>query len=200
LLGAAQERQLQLTRIARQAYVMRNRGFTLIELMVGLVIVAIILLLGTPHYAEFMDNTRVRNATESFANGVRQAQLAAVRRNEPVKFVLTGSGWEVRDVESDGLLDTEPVHELTAATAPKVVVEPAGANEITFNGLGRALAKNPPDDTEPIVRVKVSPAGAGTRPLGVALGVPGGSVKVCDPDSKFTNAGSKDPIACPYPW
>jgi type IV fimbrial biogenesis protein FimT len=179
---------------------MRNHGFTLIELMVGLVIVAIILLLGTPHYAEFMDNTRVRNATESVANGVRQAQLTAVRRNEPVKFVLTSSGWEVRDVETDGLLDAESVHELAAATPPTVVTEPTGANEVTFNGLGRALAKNPPDDTEPIVRVKVSPAGAGTRPLGVALGVPGGSVKVCDPDSKFTNPGSKDPLACPYPW
>ena len=179
---------------------MRNHGFTLIELMVGLAIVAIILLLGTPHYAEFMDNTRVRNATESVASGVRQAQLAAVRRNEPVKFVLTASGWEVRDVENNGLLETEAVHELAAAMPPKVVTEPAGANEITFNGLGRALAKNPPDDAEPIVRVKVTPTGAGTRALGVALGVPGGSVKVCDPDSKFTKAGSKDPIACPYPW
>lgn len=175
-------------------------GFTLIELMVGLAIVAIILLLGTPHYAEFMDNTRVRNATESVANGVRHAQLTAVRRNEPVKFVLNASGWEVRDVETDSLLDAEAVHELAAATPPSVVTEPAGANEITFNGLGRALAKNPPDETEPIVRVKVSPTGTGTRALGVALGVPGGSVKVCDPDPKFTKAGSTDPIACPYPW
>jgi type IV fimbrial biogenesis protein FimT len=179
---------------------MHHNGFTLIELMIGLAIVAIILLLGTPHYAEFMDNTRVRNATEGFANGVRQAQLTAVRRNEPVKFVLNASGWEVRDVETDSLLDAEAVHELAAAMPPKVVTEPAGANEITFNGLGRALAKNPPDDTEPVVRVKVSPTGTGTRALGVALGVPGGSVKVCDPDPKFTKAGSTDPIACPYPW
>ncbi len=62
---------------------MRNHGFTLIELMVGLVVVAIILLLGTPHYAEFMDNTRVRNATESFANGVRQAQLLRLDARHP---------------------------------------------------------------------------------------------------------------------
>ena len=106
----------------------------------------------------------------------------------------------MRDVENDGLLAAEPVHELAAATPPTVVTEPAGASEITFNGLGRALAKNPPDETEPIVRVKVSPTGTGTRALGVALGVPGGSVKVCDPDPKFTKAGSTDPIACPYPW
>jgi len=179
---------------------MRRNGFTLVELMVGLVIVAIVLMLAAPHYAAFMDNSRVRNATESFANGMRQAQLAAVRRNEPVKFMLTSSGWEIRDAANNGLLDAEPVHELSAAKPPAVVTEPAGAVEVTFTGLGRALAKNPPNDTNPIVRTKVSPTGAGTRSLGVAISVPGGNVRVCDPSPKFTYAGSTDPIACPYPW
>jgi type IV fimbrial biogenesis protein FimT len=187
-------------RARRERDVMRHDGVTLIELMIGLAIVAILALLATPHYAEFMDNTRVRNVTESLANGVRQAQLAAARRNERVKLTLTSGGWEMRDVDTNGLLASEPIHELAAASAPDVATEPAGSNEITFNGLGRALAANPPDDTAPITRIKVKPTGAGTRPLGVALVVPGGSVKVCDPDERFTYGGSVDPIACPYPW
>ncbi len=177
-----------------------SSGVTLVELLVGIAIVAIVLLFAMPHYATFMDNTRVRNVTESLANGVRQAQLEAVKRNERVKFVLTSDGWEVRDVETNGLLLSEAVLEKAASTAPVVVAEPVGVSEITFSGLGRALVRNPPDDTEPIGRIKVTPSGKGARPLGVAVAVPGGSVRVCDPDSRFTHSGSTDPIACPHPW
>lgn len=177
-----------------------STGVTLVELLVAIAIVAIVLLFAMPQYAAFMDNTRVRNVTESLANGARQAQLEAVKRNERVKFVLTSSGWEVRDVETDGLLLSEAVFEKAASTAPAIAAEPGGASEITFSGLGRALVRNPPDDTEPIGRIKVTPSGKGTRPLGVVVAVPGGNVRVCDPDSHFTYPGSTDPVACPHPW
>lgn len=179
---------------------MRNRGFTIVELMVGLVVVAIMLVIAVPQYAQFMDNTRVRNVTESLAGGVRQAQLEAVKRNEPVKFALTDEGWEVRDVETDGLLVAEAIFETTGKTAPAVEAEPSGATEVTFSGLGRALVKNPSDGTDPVNRIKVAPAGPGTKRLGVAVSIPGGNIKVCDPDPKFTYSGSKDPVACPHPW
>lgn len=178
----------------------QQRAFTLVELSVAMAIVALLVLRGVPAYADFMANTRIRNVAESFANGVRQAQLEAVKRNEPVRFLLTSDGWELRNATTGAVLETEPVGERKAGKPPAVAIEPPGASAITFNGVGRVLKKNPNDNSDPISKIKISPTGAGTRELGVAVAALGGTVKVCDPSSSFSAAGSSDPLRCPYPW
>lgn len=161
---------------------------------------ALLVLGAVPKYSDFMANAKIRNVAESLANGMRQAQLEAVKRNEPVRFTLTTDGWELRDAATDALLETEPVGEKKSGKAPTVAIEPVGTSAITFSGLGRVLKKNPHDNSSPISKIKIAPAGAGTRELGVAVAALGGSVKVCDPDSSFTKVGSTDALRCPYPW
>lgn len=185
---------------------MAARGFTLVEMMVALFIVTLLLLLVIPAYSEFAANSKARHVTESALYGLRQAQLEAVKANALVRFRVTSTGWEVRDVDTDTVLRSEVLPETGSGNAPTLVVEPAGASEVTFTGLGRVAEKNPPvppstASTDPIVKIKVSPPSpVGTRALGVSISALGGSVKMCDPDSKFTYSGSKDPMACPYPW
>jgi len=185
---------------------MRQRGFTMIEAMITITILGLLLLLAMPAFIEFAANAKVRNVTESLLNGLRQAQLEAVKRNTNVKFRMTADGWEVRDPddESDkGKLHSEIVFEKSSANPPKVSTEPVGSTEVTFSGLGRVLEKNPPSPpgTDPIAKIKVDPADkVGTRSLGVAISALGGNVKMCDADAKFTYSGSVDPLACPYPW
>ena len=178
---------------------MRARGFSLIELMVAMSILVILMLLAMPVYTEFVANTRIRNTAESMLNGVRLAQLEAVRRNTQVQFTRTANGWEVRDATTDELLHAESIFETSEAKGPSV--DTGAGTEVTFNGLGRMLPTNPPGGTVPITRIKVEPgSSAGTRTLGVSIPLGGGSAKLCDPDSKFTYSGSTDPMACPYPW
>jgi type IV fimbrial biogenesis protein FimT len=65
-----------------------QRGVTLIELMIGLVIVAIVLFLGVPAFATFLQNTQIRNAAETTLQGLNLARADAVRLNTPVRFQL----------------------------------------------------------------------------------------------------------------
>jgi type IV fimbrial biogenesis protein FimT len=101
-------------------------GVSLIELMIGLVIVAVLFALGAPSFSTFIQNSKVRNAAEAIQNGLSLARAEAVRRNTNVRFVLgTGSSWTVgcevavADLDGDGMPDcpgTSP-----AATTPSSI-------------------------------------------------------------------------------
>src|ERR1700730_7276665 len=83
---------------------MRTRGFTLIELMVALALFAFLTMLAGPMYADFMGNSRIRNAAENTLTGVRLAQAEAVRGNTQVEFVLditAAGGWQVLRLNED---------------------------------------------------------------------------------------------------
>jgi len=62
----------------------RNRGFSLIELMVTITIVVLLILMALPSYSQWLTNTRIRNAAESIHNGLQFARNEAVQRNTNV--------------------------------------------------------------------------------------------------------------------
>ncbi|MDA8109386.1 MAG: GspH/FimT family pseudopilin [Betaproteobacteria bacterium] len=63
-----------------------ERGFTLVELLIGLAIVALMLFLGVPAFTTFLQNTQIRNAAETTLQGLDLARAEAVRLNQPVRF------------------------------------------------------------------------------------------------------------------
>ena len=67
----------------------RHRGFSLIEMLVGLVILALLLTFGMPQYAIFLANAKLRATTDNLANGLQTARAEAVNRNARVELVLT---------------------------------------------------------------------------------------------------------------
>jgi len=73
----------------------RQRGLTLLELMMGLTMMALLLALGVPSYTSWIRNTHNRTAAESVLNGLQMARNEAVRRNTLVRFTLTDSGGTV---------------------------------------------------------------------------------------------------------
>ena len=88
----------------------REHGVTLIELMIGIAIVAVLLGLGVPGFQTFIENSHIRNAGDAIQNGLNLAKAEAVRRNTNVRFVLgAGSSWTVvcatavADADSDGI-------------------------------------------------------------------------------------------------
>jgi type IV fimbrial biogenesis protein FimT len=90
----------------------KQQGVSLIELMIGLVIAAILLAIGVPNFSLFMQNSRIRNAAEAIQNGLNLARAEAVRRNTNISFVLgSGSSWTIAcqtaiaDLDGDGLPD-----------------------------------------------------------------------------------------------
>jgi type IV fimbrial biogenesis protein FimT len=190
----------------------RESGFSLIELVVTLTILALLAFAVFPSMADWMRNTRVRNSAESIQNGLQKARNEALRRNQNVTFWLvsqsddrvidngcalsTESGsWVVSLSSPAGLCGTAP----STDTAP-MIVETHAAGQ---GGGGVAVAAVASDGTssssvtfngfgqvvqsgKPISTVDFT----GARRLRVLVST-GGAVRMCDRD-----VASTDPRAC----
>jgi type IV fimbrial biogenesis protein FimT len=66
----------------------RQRGFSMIEVMVTLAIIVVMLATAVPSMAEWLRNTKVRNATEAIQRGLQRARAESLRRNANVTFWL----------------------------------------------------------------------------------------------------------------
>lgn len=69
--------------------IQRQRGFTLVELAIILLIIGVLAMLGAPAFSRWLANARVRVVAESLQNDLRLAQAEAVRRNRQVAVILT---------------------------------------------------------------------------------------------------------------
>nr|MCU0735737.1 GspH/FimT family pseudopilin [Methylotetracoccus sp.] len=70
-----------------------HRGFTLIELMIALVVMALVLTLGVPSFRNIiLDNRQVSELNVLVAE-LNWARSEAVARNAPVTLKRSGSSW-----------------------------------------------------------------------------------------------------------
>lgn len=183
--------------------VRERSGFTIVELMVTVAIVAILLAVGAPAMRTFIQNAEIRTASESMLAGLSLARTEALRRNTSVSLWLvtntavdctrssTGKSWVVSIDDPAGRCNAAS----SVTSAPRLVQSRSGSDGspgvdvaansscITFNGFGRVESACP-DGTSPITRISfVSAASpATTRDLQVRIAV-GGAVRLCDPDA-----------------
>ncbi|MEP7181560.1 MAG: GspH/FimT family pseudopilin [Betaproteobacteria bacterium] len=176
----------------------REGGFTLIELMVALTLAAVLTLLSLPSLTTFLTNTNIRTATESIHEGVRRAQVEALKQNTPIQFLLDPAvGWQVVDPNADDPKTSKPPKVIDSVVfvegSRRAVVSatPAKSPGVTFSGLGRMLAKNV-DGTDPLTQIDVSTALPGSHHDLRVMIVGTGGIKMCDPALP-----SDDPKGCP---
>lgn len=167
----------------------KQRGVTLIELMIGIAIMAILLAVGLPGFKVWMLNTQIRTATESIQNGLQLARAEAVRRNEQVNFILgTGTSWAVSTVAGTAI-QSRPSSE--GSVNVTVTATPAGATTATFNALGRlANPTTAPTQIDLDVPTTILPANE-SRELRINI-TSGGQIRTCDPIFTATD----DPRKC----
>lgn len=176
----------------RQAW---PRGFTLIELMIAIAVLAFVLLIAYPTFVTLLANLRVRAVADSVLSGLQQARSEALRRNMAVTFRFdpasgVGGGWELR------LPNNTLVQATSSAEGGLVEAQMAGGNaDIVFDNLGRRLLPVAPpavldiDISNPNVAA-CELAGGSVRCLRVTVPV-GGGVRLCDP-----RRPAGDPQAC----
>jgi type IV fimbrial biogenesis protein FimT len=66
-----------------------ERGVTLIELMIGLALLAFILMMGVPAFGNYLQNQKLRDAASTALGEAHFARAEAIRLNSNVEFVLT---------------------------------------------------------------------------------------------------------------
>lgn len=175
-----------------------QRGVTLIELMVGLTIFAILVAAGAPNFSTFIRNSRIRNAADSIQTGLTLAKAEAVRRNTNVKLALAGtnSAWSVGCASaSDDCPD--PIQSRPAEGSANTSVTASDAT-ISFNGLGRVTTALASGTTATFNITGATgdtcvAAGGTTRCLRVIVTL-GGQIRMCDP--ALTSTRPSDPQAC----
>ena len=173
-------------------------GFTLIELMVTIAVLAIMLFIALPNFAVWMQNTQIRTAGEAVLNGMQLARAEAIRRNVSVELGMdVSSGWTARVSGTPEVIQSRLAGEGSAAAL--VTITPVGATKITFNGFGSITAND--DGTPAITEIKIdspSIAAADSRELCVLVRA-GGTVRMCDPQVAVTDTrscGAAVPAGC----
>ncbi len=179
---------------------MKQRGFTLIEIVIVISLAAFLLAAAMPSAMTWIRNTRIRTAAESISVGLQQARNEAVRRNQQVSFYLvsdaatsmsddcklsaSSSGWVIAQTspenkcasERDSFVALRPPGD--TAYSLSVAAQDSGAvaaTTVTFNGYGQVV------NVSAISCVRVSSASdASARALNIAVNS-GGQVRMCDP-------------------
>lgn len=188
-----------------------HQGVTLVELLVGMSILAILLGLGVPSFATYLQSAKLNTAAQSYLAGVQMARSEAIRRNLPVEFVLTNTPVETADIanslaeSANGQNWVVRVFDPGLAPPAFVLIESKSATEGASSNVGpqsvQIVGAGAPAAftgilsfngfgatvTNSAYRLDVSnPAGGACAPAGPmrcpALIVPaGGLVHLCDP-------------------
>jgi type IV fimbrial biogenesis protein FimT len=191
-------------------------GLTLVELMIGIALLAMLLSLGAPSFATWSHNAQIRAMADSIVSGLQLAQSDAARRNQTARFQLvssldnscvlttSGSNWVVSLQAVAGACasnnmadatDTAPgiVERRPAAESTPSAAVSASQSSIAFTGLGRVspvpAGNITIDVSNPSGGTCVASGGA-MRCLRIVVS-PQGQVRMCDP-----HAASGDPRAC----
>jgi type IV fimbrial biogenesis protein FimT len=191
----------------------KQRGVTLIELMVSITLLSLLLGLAAPSFRVWLRNAQVRTVTDGLQTGLRLAQTEAVRRNRQVVFFLTNSNTcdDTISAAADGRFWSIRTVALLAGDTPAVVqcgvlsdvaagVGITGAAAVCFNSAGRQVENattgvtdgNCVLDAAGVSRYTVSATGS-DRPLRVLVSL-GGQTRMCDP-ARTLSASAPD--GCP---
>lgn len=74
---------------------MPQKGFTLIELVVTIVVLMAVSTIAIPAFQSSIGNAQIRTVAESIRNGLQQARAEAIKRNTRIKFTLqSNSAWQ----------------------------------------------------------------------------------------------------------
>lgn len=186
-----------------------HRGFTLIETMVVVTIIAVFMLFALPEMNTYLTNSRTRNAAQTFKAGLMKAQAEAIRINDRVEFVTTsasppafnsafnvnGKNWVVvreNPTPRSALNNLVESRDASEGSTTQVTQTTVGltATPLTFNALGGT------NQTGPVFFDLHPPgatcaAGSSVRCMGVLVS-PSGRIHLCvnDPSLPVTDRRS----------
>ena len=185
----------------------KSRGLTLLEMMVSLAILAIVLAVAIPSMQSWVQNQRLYNLSESLLNGIKTAQMEAVKSNMPVTFWMVSSlnadcslyasgspSWIVGTQANLPEGVTNPTNECSENFIQKnegiksdgvaISITPNNANCLAFNGFGQVFNTGATCATQ-ITSIDLSVADTNRK---IRITLTGGAIGTCNPDIASTDA------------
>jgi type IV fimbrial biogenesis protein FimT len=146
------------------------KGFTLVELMVTLLILAILLGLAVPSFRDASLSSRLTGYANDLVAGVQLARSEAIKRNDTVTLCASEDGatcaedvgWEVGWIV---LTDAGVIDSHAPLTEEFIITEASGITEVTFPSTGVGVAPMPITFTV----CRESPVGKQEREVSVTL-------------------------------
>jgi type IV fimbrial biogenesis protein FimT len=142
-----------------------QQGFTLIELVVVMAVVALLATVAAPSFANLIAGQRVRSLASEFHLALTQTRSEAIKRNVNVSLSATNgnwaAGWTILDPDNP---TGTPLYTRTTRNASSVTVS-ATATTVEYTAAGRINASTSPSfvfsaaNTSEVRCVSVDPSG-----------------------------------------
>ena len=160
-----------------------SKGFSLIELMTAITILAILTVIAMPNYRVWIQNTQIRTAAQSISQGVQRARAEAVARNTATTFTLVLDGttfWRVTENASGDVIEQKPLGEqgATVTLTDSTDADVAAGSSMAFTALGGIQAASP------LQQINVDSSALSDEEateLRIVVGA-SGSILICDPN------------------
>jgi prepilin-type N-terminal cleavage/methylation domain-containing protein len=137
--------RLQSRREVNYMTIKRNQknGFTLVELMISIAILAVMVALSIPAFGRFMQTWRLNGETDQLAGMLRSARSAAVSKHVDTVFVIdtsNGTYYYFEDADGDGSRDSNEYCSETIDLPPGITLQGHTLSQprIFFGPMGNA--------------------------------------------------------------
>lgn len=174
-----------------------GRGVSLVELLIGISVLAILVMTAVPSFTGWLQNLQIRNSAHFILSGLQQTRAQAVQRNLNTELVLlaqgvtptaasvgnagsvNGKNWLIRNFQANGVYTAADfIAGQVGEAGSKNAFVNAGQATFVFNPLGRLL--NPPA-TNININVTSVVNYSNRRPMRVVVSTTG-QVAMCDPN------------------
>lgn len=125
---------------------MSQRGFTLLELLLGLIVSGVLAHLAVPSFKNLLESQARHDMAQSLAQGLRYARAEAIVRNRSVIIHALEDDWSqgwrvVLDVSGHGHLDDDNPVLLMRQGSGRVAIAGNGPvkSHVRFSGLGEPV-------------------------------------------------------------
>ncbi len=106
----------------------RTKGFTVVELMIALAILAIVLAIAIPSFRDFFERNAVTTTSNDLLSGLLFARGEAIRTETNIIFTPLAHGWQVTTDDDVMIKDQSATHANVAIAG----------NSVTYNARGRS--------------------------------------------------------------